>query len=95
MIDALAAAGVHCSTAICQATVCTPSRASFATGRYPRTTRCRANGQAIPADEVLVSRLFRDAGYACALAGKHHLAPCHPDACAGVCPVISLHARLI
>lgn len=81
VIDALAAAGVHCITGICQATVCTPSRASFMTGRYPRTTGCRANGQALAGDEVLVSRMFRDAGYLCALTGKQHLAPCHPTAC--------------
>lgn len=81
VIDALASTGVHCTTAICQAPVCTPSRASFTTARYPRTTRCRANGQSIPGDEVLVSRLFRDAGYACALVGKQHLSACHPDAC--------------
>ena len=33
----------------------------FLTGRYPRTTRCRQNGQAIPPDELLVSTLFHRA----------------------------------
>ena len=79
-IDRLAASGVLFEQAYCQSPVCTPSRSSFLTGRYPRTTRCRANGQDIPADEVLVTRLLADAGYTCGLAGKLHLSACHPDA---------------
>lgn len=75
-IDGLVRDGVAFTQAYCQSPVCTPSRASFLTGRYPRTTRCRQNGQSIPADERLVSRLFADAGYRCGLAGKLHLASC-------------------
>lgn len=83
-IDRLAAMGVLFEQAYCQSPVCTPSRASFLTGRYPRTTRCRQNGQKIPADEKLVSKMFAENGYLCGLAGKLHLAPCHPDVCPGV-----------
>lgn len=79
-IDRLAASGALFEQCYCQSPVCTPSRASFLTGRYPRTTRCRQNGQDIPADEVLVTRLFADAGYTCGLAGKLHLSACHPKA---------------
>ncbi|HIA01869.1 MAG TPA: sulfatase, partial [Myxococcales bacterium] len=43
-IDALVTNGVAFTRAFCQSPVCTPSRASFLTGRYPRTTRCRQNG---------------------------------------------------
>ena len=75
-IDSLVANGVAFTQAYCQSPVCTPSRASFLTGRYPRTTRCRQNGQKIPDDEILVSRMFADAGYRCGLAGKLHLASC-------------------
>ena len=82
-LDRLAQEGVLFEHAYSQSPVCTPSRASFLTGRYPRTTRCRQNGQAIPPDEVLVTKLFRDAGYACGLAGKLHLAPCNPRVCKG------------
>lgn len=46
------------------------------TGRYPRTTRCRQNGQAMPADERLLPRILKDHGYYCGLAGKLHLASC-------------------
>lgn len=75
-IDRLLNQGVAFTHAYCQSTVCTPSRASFLTGRYPRTTRCRQNGQTLPADEKLISRYFADAGYVCGLAGKQHLSSC-------------------
>jgi arylsulfatase len=80
-IDALAAQGTLFTHAFAQSPVCTPSRISFLTGRYPRTTRCRQNGQSVPADEMLVTRLFADAGYYTGLSGKLHIAACHPSVC--------------
>ncbi|MBN2450751.1 MAG: sulfatase-like hydrolase/transferase [Lentisphaeria bacterium] len=82
-LDRLAAGGVRFEQAYCQNPVCTPSRASFLTGRYPRTTRCRQNGQAIPADERILPRILRDQGYTCGLSGKLHLSPCNTRACKG------------
>ncbi len=78
--DRLAAGGALFERCFAQSPICTPSRASFLTGRYPRTTRCRRNGQDIPPDEVLVTRLLAEAGYACGLVGKLHLSACHPSA---------------
>jgi arylsulfatase len=75
-LDQLAANGVVFTNAFCQSPICTPSRASFLTSRYPRTTRCRQNGQKIPADEVLITKILAENGYDCALAGKLHIAPC-------------------
>ena len=75
-LDRLASEGVAFSRCYSQSPVCTPSRACFLTGRYPRTTRCRQNGQKIPDDEVLVTRMLADEGWDCGLAGKLHLAPC-------------------
>jgi arylsulfatase A-like enzyme len=82
-LDRLAANGALFPLAFCQSPVCTPSRASFLTGRYPRTTRCRQNGQDLPADEILVTRLLRDAGWRCGLAGKLHLSACDPKVLQG------------
>lgn len=75
-IDQLAERGVTFTQTYCQSPVCTPSRASFLTGRYPRTTRCRQNGQTIPADERLLPRMLRDHGYRSGLSGKLHLSSC-------------------
>ncbi|MCA8999725.1 MAG: sulfatase-like hydrolase/transferase, partial [Planctomycetaceae bacterium] len=75
-LDELTQTGVSFTQAYCQSPVCTPSRASFLTGRYPRTTRCRQNGQTIPEDERLLPRIFADHGYRCGLAGKLHLSSC-------------------
>jgi len=80
-LDRLAGDGVLFERCYTQNPVCAPSRSCFLTGRYPRTTRCRQNGQSIPADEVLVTRLLAEAGYTCGLSGKLHISACHPMAC--------------
>jgi arylsulfatase len=82
-VDRLAESGVLFDHAFTQSPVCTPSRSSFLTGRYPRTTRCRQNGQSIPADELFVTRMLGDAGYTCGLSGKLHTSTCNPRACPG------------
>ena len=92
-IDQLARDGVVFEHCYAQSPVCTPSRASFLTGRYPRTNRCRQNGQSLPDDEILVTRLLAggehrhglaarpasNSDYVGGLAGKLHLAACHPS----------------
>ena len=75
-VDQLVSEGVSFTEAFAQSPVCTPSRAAMLTGRYPRTTRCRQNGQSIPPTERLVPRMLADAGYICGLAGKLHLGSC-------------------
>lgn len=77
-LDRLAAGGALLTRAFSQNPICSPSRASFLTGRYPRTTRVCRNGQAIPADERLISRLLADGGYVCGHGGKMHLGPGSP-----------------
>lgn len=80
-LDRLAESGVLFEQAYCQNPTCTPSRASFLTGRYPRTTRCRQNGQPFKRDEKLIGHIFKEQGYVCGLSGKLHLNPCAPTVC--------------
>ena len=73
--DRLIAGGVAFERCYVQNTICTPSRASFLTSRYPRTHRVYSNGNDyFPASETLVTKLLADAGYMCGLVGKLHLA---------------------
>ncbi len=80
-IDALAEGGVKFSGAYAQSPVCAPARASFLSGRYPRTCGVRQNGQDIPENEYLVPKIFEDNGYVCGLSGKLHISTCFPTVC--------------
>lgn len=74
-IDRLMEEGVSFTRAYTQAPICTPSRASFLTGRYPRSTRATFNGNDhFSKDETLVTKIFADQGWNCGLVGKLHLA---------------------
>ena len=73
-LDRLAAEGVAFSRAYCQSPICTPSRASFLTGRYPSTIHVNRNGNAyFPREVKLITRTLADVGYDCGLVGKLHL----------------------
>lgn len=73
-IDRLVREGVTFNRAYCQNPICSPSRGSFLTGRYPRTTRSFINGNdTFSKDETLVTKLLADGGYYCGLIGKLHL----------------------
>ena len=74
-IDRLVASGTAFTRAYCQSPICTPSRASFLSGRYPNAVHAPRNGNSVYADAYpLVTKLLRDAGYDCGLVGKLHLA---------------------
>ena len=81
-LDRLAEGGVLFNHFYTQSPICSPSRGAFLTGRYPRTTRLRQNGQNIPPDETLVTRLLANAGYVCGPVGKLHITA--GDASAGL-----------
>ena len=79
-IDRLCAEGIAFTRAYTQSPICTPSRISFLTGRYPSTVHVNRNGDAwFPTDKEpgLITRALRDAGYDLGLAGKLHLTACN------------------
>src|SRR5436305_11169509 len=54
-IDALAAGGMRFDRAFCNSPVCTASRQSFLTGRYPRTIGVTQLATALPASETTLA----------------------------------------
>jgi arylsulfatase A-like enzyme len=73
-IDKLVESGTAFTHAYCQSPICTPSRASFLTGRYPSAVHVNGNGNArFPEHPPLITKILSDAGYDCGLVGKLHL----------------------
>jgi arylsulfatase A len=88
-VDALAARGIRFTQFYSAAPVCSPSRAGLLTGRYPWLAGMPSNGPSppseaddqldtltgagLPAKEITLAKMFRDAGYATAHIGKWHL----------------------
>lgn len=74
-LDRLCKEGTAFTNAYCQSTVCSPSRASFLTGKYPSQIGIVANGQAsVPEGTELITKELHRIGYRCGLCGKLHLA---------------------
>lgn len=71
-IDRLAAGGVRFDRAYCNSPVCTASRQSFLTGRYPRTIGVTQLRTPLPEAEVTLAEMFAAAGYETAAIGKMH-----------------------
>jgi len=72
-LDGLGAEGVRLSRAYANCPVCTPSRGTILTGRYPHAHRAIANDLPLPEEEVTVAEVLRDAGYRTGYVGKWHL----------------------
>jgi len=73
-LDKLIENGVAFTRAYTQAPICTPSRATFLTGRYPATHHVYRNGNDyFPPSERLITKILADNGYDCGLVGKLHL----------------------
>src|SRR5579885_1225980 len=71
-LDKLAASGVRFDRAYCNSPVCTASRQSFLTGRYPRSLGVTLLKTALPAGTPTLATMLRAAGYDTAAFGKMH-----------------------
>ncbi|XP_054829244.1 arylsulfatase D-like isoform X2 [Eublepharis macularius] len=82
-IDRLAKEGVKLTQHIAAASLCTPSRAAFLTGRYPvrsgmassnayRALWWNAGSGGLPVNETTFARLLQQQGYTTGLVGKWH-----------------------
>ena len=86
-LDKLAHGGVIFSDAHAAASVCSPSRAGFITGRYQQRfgheANCPPNGDGMDTEEFTMGQAFQDLGYQTFLVGKWHLGNTteqHPNA---------------
>ncbi len=71
-IDRLAAGGIVFERAYCNSPVCTASRQSFLTGRYPRTIGVTRLETPLPESEVTMADTLRASGFDTAAIGKMH-----------------------
>jgi arylsulfatase A-like enzyme len=72
-LDALASRSISFENAVSVCPVCTPHRASLLTGRYPTSTGMFLNDLYLPAEELCMAEILRDAGYETGYIGKWHL----------------------
>lgn len=71
-IDALAKSGVRFDRAYCNSPVCTASRQSFLTGRYPRSLGVTQLKTALPDGTPTLATMLKAAGYDTVSIGKMH-----------------------
>ena len=71
-LDRLAAQGMRFDRAYCTSPLCTPSRQSFLTGRYPRSLGVSQLRTALPETEDTLAKMLKRAGYVTAAIGKMH-----------------------
>jgi len=72
-IDRLAGEGAICTSFYATTPVCSPSRASFLSGKYPQNTAVVTNNIPMEDNIVTFAEILRRNGYATGYAGKWHL----------------------
>lgn len=82
-LDRLAKEGTKCTRFYAGSAVCSPTRASVLTGRYPLrfgiTKHFNDRNQWLPESATTVAELLKDSGYSTAHMGKWHLGGLHVD----------------
>ena len=78
-VDELAAEGVTFEEGHCTHPLCSPSRGTLLTGRYPSAHGLWRNGIPLSQEETTIAELLREAGYATGLLGKGHVTPYYGD----------------
>jgi arylsulfatase A-like enzyme len=74
-LDRLAQQGIRFTHAYVASPVCSPSRATLFTGRYPQIHGVIQNNMPLNPGEVALPEMLKSYGYATAMAGKLHLPP--------------------
>jgi len=73
-IDRLAAGGMRFTDAYAACPVCSPTRASVMTGKYPARLKITNYGsKPLPPKEVTIARALKESGYTTFFAGKWHI----------------------
>jgi len=72
-LDSLAHDGAMYTNFFASSPICTPARASFATGLYPNATGASSNGDSLNDDAVTFARILELNQYHTAYVGKWHL----------------------
>lgn len=72
-LDWIAEHGALCSSFYATTPVCSPSRASLVSGRYPQSTKVVTNNIPMSDDVVTFAEVLRRRGYATGYVGKWHL----------------------
>jgi arylsulfatase A-like enzyme len=79
VLDEIAACGLRLERFYAAHPSCSPTRASFLTGRHPNRMGTFAPGWSLRPEEITIAHLLRKAGYRCGHFGKWHVGPVKAD----------------
>jgi arylsulfatase A-like enzyme len=74
-VDRLALEGMLFTNTFTSQAVCTPSRSTLYTGKYPVKNGAFVNHIRVKGDQISLAQRMRESGYKVILAGKSHVAP--------------------